>query len=553
MYNFDITKEDSFMNLKRRFLCFFVAFVMVVGLSAVCPGALKAARKESMAILNQKVFPIVKKPITLKIFIKKTVNMANPKDILLFREYEKKTGIKINWISVDDTSVKEKLALSLASQDLPDAYMRANISKIDQFRYGAQGLLVDLNKEGLFKKYAPHAYKFINKYKDVKQSVMYTNGAIYALPEGVESTACRVSKKLFINAAWLKKVGKKAPTTTDELYDVLKAFKEKDPNGNGKADEIPLTASGKISNVTICLEGAFGLGNHGVNSESIDLDPKTKKIRFIPASPQYKELLAYMRKLYQEGLIDQEIFSNNMAQFIGKGMEGLVGTFAAINNANMPSNHLSEYVGLSSALKGPHGDKIWAPMRPHLAATGTFAITSANKYPEATLRWIDYFYTDEGTRLYYFGVEGKTCKKIAKGKYDWADSIYEEVKKSKTNFDSVVGKYTPYLGGNNPAIIKDGLFGGREMEAVSYKAAMDLLPFVPKKIWPFFTYTQAENDRLVVLKTDIHGYVNKMMAEFIFGTTPLTEWDNYLKQLKKMHLDEMLRIYQTVYQRYLKS
>ena len=43
-----------------------------------------------------------------------------------------------------------------------------------------------------------------------------------------------------IRQDWLDKLNLKAPTTVDELHDVLYAFRNEDPNGNGLKDEIPL-------------------------------------------------------------------------------------------------------------------------------------------------------------------------------------------------------------------------------------------------------------------------------------------------------------------------
>jgi putative aldouronate transport system substrate-binding protein len=519
---------------------------LVIGTFGVSMAAGK--HKVKTSYLNVKGFPIVKKPLSLRIMFKKTADLADPKDILIFKEYEKMTGIKINWIAVNESNVKEKIALSLAGQDLPDAYMKMGMTTSDQLKYGSQGLLVDLNK---LMKYAPHVKKFLKAHRDVRKGQTFANGAIYSLPEGVEIPAVRVAKKFFINTVWLKKVAKKMPRTTDELYDVLKAFKEKDPNGNGKADEIPLTAL-KLNDIVDALKGAWGLGNRGILPDNIDMDSQTRKIRFIPVTRQYKGLITYLKKLYAEGLLDKEIFSINRAQFTAKAFEGVIGLCPRPNLADFGENHIHEFAGLSAALKGPEGDQLWAMMRPYMKSTGAFMITSANKYPEATMRWVDYFYSDPGTKFYHFGIEGKSCKKLPNGQYDWTDQIYKAAKQPGATFDSVIGKYVPFAGGTNPVLIKEPYFGGMEMNPVPYKASMNLMPYTPKEVWPQFTYTQEENERLIVLQTDINGYVKKMLAEFIFGRTPLTKWDDYVEQIKRMGLNEMLQIHEAAYKRYKK-
>ncbi len=66
---------------------------------------------------------------------------------------------------------------------------------------------------------------------------------MYSMPDINDCYHCSLSHKAWIYQPWLDKLGLKIPTTTDELEQVLLAFKDKDPNGNGKADEIPWSAA----------------------------------------------------------------------------------------------------------------------------------------------------------------------------------------------------------------------------------------------------------------------------------------------------------------------
>ena len=91
------------------------------------------------------------------------------------------------------------------------------------------------------------------------------------------------------------------PTTVDEWYEVLKAFKEKDPNGNGVADEIPLTGSAKQSLFDwIRYINPWGITD-SLEENYLALDQETEKPVFIPADERYKEAVAFFHKLYEEG------------------------------------------------------------------------------------------------------------------------------------------------------------------------------------------------------------------------------------------------------------
>lgn len=537
------------MVKSKKMLSAILAATIVSSISTGCTQtkAPSSTDKSSTAVkhpeyLNPTGFPIVKQPITLKIMVNNSAVQPDFSNVASMKEYEKMTGIKIDWINIPAGATNEKVNMAFASNDLPDAFLKCGsaITNVNQFRFGTDGMILDLGKDGLLEKYAPNFMKFYNKYDDVKGALKFPNGAIYSFPQAVEAVPSKVAGKLFFNKTWLKTINMQMPTTTEEFYNVLKAFKDKDPNGNGKADEIPFS-SANFNYIMYTLQGAFGLGNRGVHDTNVDMDEKTGKPRLIAAAPEYKELMIYINKLYSEGLLDKEIFTMKSAQYTAKQSENLVGAFNYTNLATIPDDIGANFDGIPVALKGPAGHQIWFPMRSHLHSTGAFVITTANKYPEATVRWVDYFYSDEGNLLYNYGKEGESHVKNPDGTYKFVQSVYDSIKGNVT-FDAAVAPHVA-VGGSNPLIVKAPYFYGREMDPIPAKAAENMMPYAPKEIWPIFTFTPDENDKLSVIQTDITNYVNKMRAEFVTGKTPISEWDNYVKQIKNMGVDEMLEIY----------
>ena len=137
---------------------------------------------------------------------------------------------------------KEKVATALASGEDFDVILRGKVAASTLQAYGDQGMIVDLMKDDLLKKYAPNCYAYLMSHPDTLASVLNPDGTIYGLPQVNSGAELRVSRKLFFNKKWLERVGKKVPRTTEELYDVFKAFKEQDANGNGNPnDEVPLS------------------------------------------------------------------------------------------------------------------------------------------------------------------------------------------------------------------------------------------------------------------------------------------------------------------------
>lgn len=156
--------------------------------------------------------------------------------------------------------------------------------------------------------------------KHAGKTVTAIDGNIYALPEVNDCYHCSMSQKMWIYEPWLKKLGLEMPKTTDELYNVLKAFKENDPNGNGKKDEIPLSITQKSwrSTIDAFLMNSF-IYNPVYGSSSKHMFIKDGKLDVAFNKPEWREGLRYLNKLYKEGLIAPESFTQDENQLIQQG------------------------------------------------------------------------------------------------------------------------------------------------------------------------------------------------------------------------------------------
>src|SRR5699024_9523532 len=122
----------------------------------------------------------------------------------------------------------------------------------------------------------------------------------------------------------------------------------------------------------------------------IDLDPETDELRFYPISDDYKELLEYLHKMYDEGLIAQNIFSIEDEQYRAntkKGMYGSIVFFAP--TVSVGGDKVEEFAGMPT-LEGPYGDKEWVNVTPQVDNKSAFVITNENEHPAATVRWVDH-------------------------------------------------------------------------------------------------------------------------------------------------------------------
>jgi putative aldouronate transport system substrate-binding protein len=150
--------------------------------------------------LSPSGFPIVKTPINLTMMVAKPPTHNEYDKMLLFQEYEKKTGIHISWIEVPQNTIAEKRNLALASGDVPDAFFKANMPYNDLLKYGSQGAFVKLND--LIDKYGKELKGLLTQYPDVKKGISMPDGAIYSVPFVADLEGGSGGNIFFINKKW---------------------------------------------------------------------------------------------------------------------------------------------------------------------------------------------------------------------------------------------------------------------------------------------------------------------------------------------------------------
>ena len=512
------------MNLKKLWALLLAAIML-----------LSSAALADAGVLTESGFPIVTEPVTLTVM--GSISSVQPEytEMYLMDKYEEMTGVHIEWISVPSSARGERVTLAISSGELPDIFLKCSISATNLQVYGASGDLLDLSP--MLEQYAPNFWAFAQQYPDVLASITTPEGEVFSLPAAAEAPAARMNKKLYFNRAWMEKLGLEQPTTVDELYDVLLAMKTGDPNGNGEADEIPLTES--TGTLYMVFGGLFGCFNRGTHFSEYDVDPETGAVRHIKTSDAFRQTLEFMHKLYAEGLIDEECITFNDAHAVGLAAQDRLGLYFATNLALLPASNMEAWDPATTWVDGA----IWPLMRSHLHSVGAFAVSADCEYPEVALRWVDYFYSEEGVRFYHYGIEGDTYVTNEDGSLSYVPSILEQVTGDKS-YDEVVSQYSPYCGGNNPTIMSWPGYAGMELTPVPIASAEALSAFVPEVIWPFFNYTAEETDIVTTVGTDINNYVKQTCAEFLTGERELTdeEWNAYVQRVQEMGLEQMLEV-----------
>lgn len=502
-------------------------------------------------------FPL-QKQITVKIAGVRGDSVAPFADVAMFKELEKKTNVKVEWIDWPQSVQKEKRNLAFSSGDLPDAlYGGWSLDKPDVVKYGGDGMLLDFTKY-LNDKYMPNFSRILAAEQGLKNSLSVPEGQVYVLPTLDKNTLTNTNDTLVINTDWLNKVGKKKPTTIDELVDVLKAFKAAgDLNGNGKNDEIPMSflypmGNNDANNSAYGLMGFTGIPAQNKNSRMV---MKAGKPAFFPALDEYKEYLKFLNKLHSEGLLDKEVFTMNTPAYNAKTqtktpMVGVFSTWSAENiNKSLPDfdttkDGIYQYL---APLKGSSGaEPKWGLRVNALNANLSFAVSAKTKYPEEIVRWIDLAYAKENSINNLLGVVGKHIKSEGGNKYS---NILKPDGKKFTDDEMSVD--IPKKFAVAYVLEGDAEFIDKVASAQNKDAAAKIYgPYIEKDyVNDYVMSTVEEGNRMALLSTDLFAQVDQMTAKFVTSGGIDAGWDAYIKQLKTLGLDEYVKIKTDIHNR----
>ncbi|URJ58030.1 ABC transporter substrate-binding protein [Paenibacillus polymyxa] len=496
------------------------------------------------ANFNKTGLPIVKEAVTLKMVSPKAALAPDYSKMEIFKRLEKQTNIKIDWENIPDTDFAEKKNLLLASGDLPDAFYGAGFTDYELINYGKDGTIIPL--ENLIDKYAPNLKALLNRRPDIKLAITAPDGHIYGLPSWEENKLDTNPFFHVINKNWLDKLGLKVPQTLDEYTQALIAFKTKDPNGNGKADEIPLS----FMHMQWCSDIAGIFGAFGIPDNLEHRIVREDKVIFTASQPQYKEALKYIHdNWYKQGLIDPESFTQDAAQYLAKGKtpDETLGSYVWWEVEEVVGAERSKDYALLPPLKGPNGDQMIGRNNGGGPGRGSFVITKENRYPAMTMRWIDQQYDPYMAAQIHWGPLDVVFKKDEKGK------LVNLPLPKGVSAGEFRQKVAPGTG--NPGVITIDDFGKVvDMEPRAQKRAEYLekyyTPYMKKENYPSIFFEPDELDKINRIEPELIKYVNTQRGKFIVDGEVDEKWDSYVKTLEKMGLNELMEIYQKGLDRY---
>jgi putative aldouronate transport system substrate-binding protein len=516
------------------------SLVLSIGLSTLLAGcssstSSNASEKKANMKMNATGLPIVNKSVTLNFVSPKSSLAPNFKDMTLFKELQKQTNVQVKWNNIPSEGYQEKKNLLLSSGDLPDAFYNSGFTDLDIVKYAKDGTIIPL--DDLIDKYMPNLKKRLEERPALKSVITAPDGHIYSLPRAEEMDLVGLPNTMYINKTWLDKLGLKMPTTLEEYHDVLKAFQDKDANGNGKKDEIGLTYlfNGWCGNFGDMI-AAFGIPDN--NDHRIVRDGK---VIFSAVQPEYKKAIAYYHKWVKEGIIDSEATTQDQAKLFSKGKtkDETLGSFIWWENTELVGTDRQDDYVVLPPLKGPDGTPIVGRSNYSEYSRDAFVITKANQYPEITARWVDQLYAPQESAQVDWGPIGEIYEKDANGML-----VNKELPAG-----TAMGEFRQKVAPGGPFVVLKDDFGKVVDMEPRAKERLDILdkyyrPYAEKENYPQVFFNEEDTKQVNQLQTDITQFVNQKQAHWLQDGGIDKEWDSYVKQLDQMGLPELMKLYQ---------
>lgn len=472
--------------------------------------------------------PIVDKPVEITWML---VSDEPANDKWIAKAIEERTGIKVNFQTYSSATYQEKLRVTVASGNLPDIFHGLRPAELKEI--GQQGAVVAIND------YADMLPNFTKLYIEENPWVIASygdeNGKLYSWP--IYDMSRAVNHGFMYRADIFEKHGIEPWTNTEEFYEALKKLKEIYP------DSYPYASKTKEY---IFRDWAYGWGIGGANYPAY-FDEAEGVWKFASIQPEHKDMLDFMKKLYNEGLLDPEFLTDTPDSWTAKMTSDKsfvtwdwIGRMELFYNQVKDAN--PEYDLRYAYPIGPTGN---VRSLPKIDASWGIAVANNDK-KEIALKLLDYLSSPAGGALVTLGAEGENFHFDENGK-----PVYPELS-DVDNVDIKVleDRYGLWLEGMylRPDH-RSVYFNYTEREQEAQDMIIEANKFEP--LDPVLNFTNKENEIIADLQVNLEKAANEFNARYILNKTyGDKEWEEWIQQAKDMGVDEYIQVFNDAQKRY---
>ena len=566
----------------KKMLALILAAVMLLSLAA-CGRADKSGKDVKTAEDDDEVYngelPFVKEgdePITITIGVHRLANVTDYKNNAFTKWLEDQTGLNIEFMLFDGTTAEAATKVSLmtaSGEKLPDILHPGGISKVQADEYGAQGYFLDLVP--YFEKYGYYqTLSFREMFPNdpnVQEQVMSlavepTSGQQFIFPfvEDVplDAPICHA----WINQEWLDKLELKAPTTLTELREVLIAFRDGDPNGNGKKDEIPMIGLADSAYIDI-LRPLINAYVYWIPMYTFNADENGKL--WIPFNTdEYRQALIYINGLVSDGLLSPLVWTQTSEELKslfnptdGEYRCGIItGNAGLCFTPNSPSVYVYEPLA-PFAGETPLGG--YAPCMGYNIRLNTF-ISAESDHPIEAFKLLDFMSSPEASLWGRWGEKGVN--------WDYSDGTKPGnlggTARIKLIGDAVYTTQNSQNWHNTWTVFSDyyseyevNTDDPNDWDTVRARKMLENYQNYIKAGEPEhrvfdLNYSKEANERLTEIAGELNSFIKTRRAQFCSGELDPrddAQWQEYLDGLKMLHVDEWIELAQEAFDRQQKK
>lgn len=465
----------------------------------------------------------------------------------IYRFAAAKTGVTVKGTaSKNNTDAKQAFNLMIASGTLPDiiSYTQSDLEALAL----KDGAVIDLTD--LIEKHAPNIKRFMKENPRFAKAMYAYDGKIYALPTFYDSDKLNVTTAFFIRTDWLKKFNLKVPTTVAELEHVLTTIVNGDANGNGKKDEVGLFGRGTgTQNPLRYTSGILGA------RYATSFYAENGTVNYNPLEPTFKTAIATMADWYKKGLVDKELFTRGWG-----ARDQLLPTNLGTATFDWPASTSGynyrkdtpagfEFTAVPPILDAA-GNVLSRSLMRNPATDFAWGISVSAKDPVAAIKYMDWWFSEEGRRAWNFGIEGKHYK-MENGKPVFTDYVL----KNPENLTPIQVLYRAGSQVSGIGVCQDAEY---EFATAANDIARNAWKIYMKKgntveDLPALKFSPQEQSEIQKLKPAIDQTTTEYVQKWVLGASDIhADWDMYVKRIKTQGVDRLIELHQQAYNRYNK-
>lgn len=480
---------------------------------------------------------------------------SDPNKRTIFKRLQEKTNVEIDWTAIQADQWSDKISLEMANtKNMTDFIFSAGFSDNDLLKYAKQGVIIPL--EEYIDAYMPNLQAVFEKYPEYRTMCTDTEGHIWALPWieqlGNEKTAIQtIGNMSFINKKWLDFLNLEVPTTVDEFEQVLIAFRDHASEIQAEfgidGSIIPMSCivNDGDQDPSLIING-FGEGYGDADKARHIAVTNDKEVICSATQDGYKEGIEWLHKLYKEGLIDTESFTQEWSTYVAKGKSGRYGVCFSWDVANI--DNLEDWVPLPA---------LTADTRNITPQNGSFTsgfdrgrcvVTAVAENPALVCAWLDQMYDPFQSPQNNWGTYGE-------------DDDFDIFELSKNAEGGEMLKHAP-LGDASPVEVREAESVGGPLAVLNdyydvyvtcpddaqYRLDWIKEYYTPDMnldyVYPNVFMNQEDTKKLSDLQTDIEKLINANKSDWIMNGFTDDDWNQYLSELDGYGLEEYLQIFQ---------